>query len=254
MPAITAVFDSQQAATLALERLQRHGFSSTDVRCEVDGKFRASPTAGVSPSSGFMAAMAHLFSPAGRADDADAGVRENVLHRGEIVVSVRANTRVEGECARLLMHEAGAIDVAERAQRYEESRGLEEPGGVPPADTRESVRNRALVIGGLPLVLRDGVSRSPAEGVADETGWQAEHSRRPGNQANEVDFATFREGLLEVREVRELLVITKHVRVVEEIRINKSVSILSDTVNETLRGTAIDVERLAGPGPSHAGP
>lgn len=59
--------------------------------------------------------------------------------------------------------------------------------------------------------------------------------------ATEADFKT---GTVEVREEAEVPVVSKEARVVEEVKLNKEVKEHEHTINETLRSTEVDVEKL----------
>ncbi|HEX9919227.1 MAG TPA: DUF2382 domain-containing protein, partial [Pyrinomonadaceae bacterium] len=54
----------------------------------------------------------------------------------------------------------------------------------------------------------------------------------------------FKESLVEIREAYEELVVNKKARVVEEVVVNKDVEQRTETVNETLRRTDVNVEPI----------
>ena len=56
--------------------------------------------------------------------------------------------------------------------------------------------------------------------------------------------ADFKEGTIEITEEAEVPVVSKEARVVEEVTLNKEVQEHEHTVNETLRSTEVDVERI----------
>lgn len=58
--------------------------------------------------------------------------------------------------------------------------------------------------------------------------------------------ADMQEGMVEVRETAERPVVEKTARVVEEVVVSKQATERSETINETLRGTEVEVERVAG--------
>jgi hypothetical protein len=62
--------------------------------------------------------------------------------------------------------------------------------------------------------------------------------------ASEADMAAFKEGEIELRETSEEAVVGKEARVVEEVVVGKEVSERTETVNETLRRTDVEVEQL----------
>ena len=62
-------------------------------------------------------------------------------------------------------------------------------------------------------------------------------------QPGEAD-AAFREGTIDVTEIREEPVVTKTARVVEEVAINKNANQRTETVGDTVRRTDVDVQEL----------
>jgi len=72
--------------------------------------------------------------------------------------------------------------------------------------------------------------------------------RRPVDQAVDASTVTdaFREGTFEVREHDEQAVVQKEARVVEEIVINKDVEQRTETIQDTVRRTDVDVEQIQG--------
>jgi uncharacterized protein (TIGR02271 family) len=66
---------------------------------------------------------------------------------------------------------------------------------------------------------------------------------RPVAQA---DMAAFREGTIEVTETAEVPVVAKEARVVEEVIIGKETTQRTETVQDTVRRTEVDVEPLTG--------
>jgi len=72
--------------------------------------------------------------------------------------------------------------------------------------------------------------------------------RRPVNQS--VDAATltdaFREGTFEVREHDEEAVVQKEARVVEEVVVNKQVEQRTETIQDSVRRTDVDVQQIPG--------
>lgn len=57
-------------------------------------------------------------------------------------------------------------------------------------------------------------------------------------------FETFKEGNIEITEHREVPVVNKQARVVEEVNINRSVDERDETVRDTVRNTEVDAERI----------
>jgi len=62
--------------------------------------------------------------------------------------------------------------------------------------------------------------------------------------ASEADLAAFKEGTIEMREMAEEPVVSKTAHVVGEVLINKETSEHTEDINDTLRSTDVEVERL----------
>jgi stress response protein YsnF len=70
--------------------------------------------------------------------------------------------------------------------------------------------------------------------------------RNPVNRpATDEDFATFREGEVEMTERSEVPVVNKEARVVEEVRLNKEVTEREEVIGDTVRNTDVEVENLS---------
>jgi len=61
---------------------------------------------------------------------------------------------------------------------------------------------------------------------------------------NEADMATFKEGTVEMRETHEEAIVGKRARVKEEVVLSKDVSQRTETVNDKVRRTEVDVEKI----------
>jgi hypothetical protein len=57
-------------------------------------------------------------------------------------------------------------------------------------------------------------------------------------------FETFKEGNIEITEHREVPVVSKQARVVEEVNVNRSVDEREETVRDTVRNTEVNTERI----------
>ena len=62
--------------------------------------------------------------------------------------------------------------------------------------------------------------------------------------ASEKDLQSFQEGNIELTERKEIPVVNKEARVVEEIRVHKEVEEHNATVHENIRDTEVDVNNL----------
>ncbi len=63
---------------------------------------------------------------------------------------------------------------------------------------------------------------------------------------SDADAATFQEGTFEVRETDEEAIVDKQARVVEEVVIEKDVEERTETIQDTVRRTGVDVQEISG--------
>jgi stress response protein YsnF/uncharacterized membrane protein len=115
---------------------------------------------------------------------------------------------------------------------------------IPVVEEQIAVGKRAVTNGGARIYTH--VTERPVQESVSLTEEHVEVDRhavdrplQPG-EAN----AAFREGTIDVTEVREVPVVTKTARVVEEVAINKNATQRTETVNDTVRRTDVDVEEL----------
>jgi hypothetical protein len=134
MQTVISAFDDRQAARSAIERLVEIGFPRHDVHLqeapvsygddpadtEVGRRAMDSAEREVAVDRGVLASIGHFFNslfgkdhPAGHAE-----TYSEVVRRGSSVVVVDAPNQEEAERAVAAMHECGAIDVDERANKW----------------------------------------------------------------------------------------------------------------------------------------
>jgi hypothetical protein len=84
--------------------------------------------------------------------------------------------------------------------------------------------------------------------VQEQVTLREEHvnvERRPADRpVTEADFAAFRDQTIEVTETAEVPVVAKQARVVEEVIVGKEATQRTETVQDTVRHTEVDVEQL----------
>jgi uncharacterized protein (TIGR02271 family) len=92
------------------------------------------------------------------------------------------------------------------------------------------------------------VSQTP---VQEQVQLREEHAtieRRPVDRpATEADLAAFKEGSIEVRETAEEPVISKTARVVEEVVVGKEATERTETIDDIVRRTEVEVDRSKEP-------
>ena len=63
--------------------------------------------------------------------------------------------------------------------------------------------------------------------------------------ASAADLAAFQEGSIEVREMSEEAVVSKTARVTGEVEVGKTATERTETINDTVRQTKVEVEKIA---------
>ena len=197
------------------------------------------------------------------------------IRRGHYGVSVSVDSEADLDRAEAVLTRCGAVDIDERSAQWRGegwvaggaaigTQPLAADGGATALD--RSVADRGMVTGGdagtlqeLSEELRVG-KRSVARGgvrvfsqmvetpVQETVSLRQEHvdvqRRAVDRPATEADFAAFKEGSMEVREMSEEAVVSKEARVVGEVDIGKTVTEHDETVRDTVRETRVQVEQL----------
>ena len=118
--------------------------------------------------------------------------------------------------------------------------GAGEDTTIPVIEEQLQVGKKVVETGGVRL--RTRVVETPVE---EDLRLKEEHVRVERETVNrKATEADFKEGVVEVREEAEVPVVSKEARVVEEVTLNKDVQEREHTINETLRSTEVDVEKI----------
>jgi len=117
---------------------------------------------------------------------------------------------------------------------------------IPIVEEEIRVGKREVESGGVRVETR--VEETP---VNEQVTLRDEHvtvERRPVDRAVDAGTVTdaFREGTFEVRERDEEAVVQKEARVVEEVVVNRNVEQRTETIQDTVRRTDVDVEQVPG--------
>ena len=163
-------------------------------------------------------------------------------YRGRDWAAVEMDARRQWEA-----RHQGSWEEAKEAVRYawDSVRGRHQAAEgevrIPVVEEELQVGKRQVQRGGVRLYTR--VTERPVEErvrLRDET---VHVERRPADRpATEADFAAAKEGTLEVTETDEEPVVRKQARVVEEVVVSKEVQEQTETVQDTVRRTEVEVE------------
>ena len=115
---------------------------------------------------------------------------------------------------------------------------------IPVVEEDIQVGKRQVNRGGVRVFTR--VHETP---VNESVQLREEHvkvERHPVDKAaSQADMGAFKEGSIEVRENAEKPVVNKSARVVEEVAVGKETKQRTETINDTVKRTDVDVERLS---------
>jgi uncharacterized protein (TIGR02271 family) len=273
---LIGLFNSFEDAQRAADRLTQEGIPRTDVDVHANDALEADDGALSAPDNTTArtvigdrpAGKAHEHTAGGVAgffkrlfgdDEApdEVGHYHESLRRGHALLSVDVHEETRVDAVRAALNSAGAIDIDERVAQWKSS-GYNGYDSTVPAYTADqiaadrqafpvvkedlAVGKREVSTGGVRVYSR--LTETP---VSESVNLREEHAtieRRPVDRPATV--ADLKEGFVEVRETAEEPVVAKTARVVEEVIVGKESSNRTETVNDTVRGTDVEVERVAG--------
>lgn len=262
---VIGIFKKSSDAQDAVESLQDAGFTSSQIDIAVkNNDTTGSPYHKTEESS--ENGIERFFKSIFGGDEAD--TYSTAAGRNESVVTVHATSVEDANNAVDILDGHGAVDAHEEAAGESDSFNRNTTRGDSTGDTNRGsfsasdrdanspdslkviredleVGKREVETGGVRL--RSRIVERPVE---ENVRLRTEHvtvNRTPVNrEATEADFNAFKEGEVEMRETKEVPLVSKTARIVEEVSLDKEVSEHTDTVRETLRNTEVDVEKIPG--------
>ncbi|BBU31361.1 hypothetical protein BTHE68_50950 [Burkholderia sp. THE68] len=263
---IVGVFDSFQEAETTVSRLVESGLNSTDMEVHATEQRSASSdpalvdaraSTATTDEVGVFGKIEHFFSNMFGADDRpeEVGHYQEAVRRGGALLTVTVVDEAHVEMVRSTMHEAGAVDVDERAAQWKSNgyTGFDATAKAYTPDevtadrkafavTRESldVGKREVETGGVRVY-----SRSTETPVSESVNLREAHATIERRSVDRVATAAdLKEGSVEIRETAEHAVVAKTAHVIEEVVVGREATEHTETINETLRGTDVEVERV----------
>ncbi|WP_298236174.1 YsnF/AvaK domain-containing protein [uncultured Azohydromonas sp.] len=227
--------------------------------------------------------FADLFGPD---DDREVGHYAEAVRRGAAVVKVDVDDDARLDQVRDTLQSSGAVDIDERVESWRSEgwsddalstpstaaaatnttldrdrttlgetlgneatarvRATGDTEGVIPVVREElQVGKRAVSTGGVRVYSR--TVETPVNETVQLREEHAQVERRPVDRpATAADLADLKDRTIEVRETAEQPVVQKTARVVEEVRVGKTVEQRTEQVRDTVRSTEVEVENLAG--------
>ena len=181
-------------------------------------------------------------------DDDDADRYSTIGRKGYSIVTVHAATASDAERAADVLDDCGAADVDETYAQYNNdanqsrnTRDTDRKVEIPRIKEELQVGKRSVESGGVRV--RSRIIEKPVE---ESVRLREEHirvDRQPANRpVTDADNAAFEDQDLEFTERREIPVVNKEARVVEEVKISKDVTERDETVRDTVRNTELDIQ------------
>lgn len=245
---VIGFFENNLAAYKAVDGLTSRGISAGQI--DITREEQTSSTdveLKRKEENGFTRFFKNLF---GDSEEADRYSR--VSQRGYTMVTVHARSADEASFAANQLDDFGALDVDEDVDLHHDrknpeqdldrdrhrqassiQRSEEDVNMDKQRDNRDAKRMRSRIV------------EKPVEENIRLREERIRVERNPVDRAaSEKDLQSFQEGNIELTERKEIPVVNKEARVVEEIRLHKEVEERDETVHEKIRRTEVDVDKL----------
>jgi uncharacterized protein (TIGR02271 family) len=248
---ITAMFDSEDAANRARERLVEVGLPSDSVQVIHQGTTGAGAGA---DGKGLWASIKDFFT----GDDDDRATYEEGMRRGGHLLTARVEDQYADEVV-VLLENADAIDLDRRADEWRaegwtgpsrstvESTGTEtsragSEEAIPVVQERLRVGKREVNRGGVRV--RSYVVEEPVEEQVTLREERVDVERRPVGRRVQPGAADdlLQDRTIEMTESAEEAIVSKDAEVTEEVVVRKFEGERTEGVSDTVRRTEVDVE------------
>ena len=262
---VVGIFDKNSNAQDAVEALVNKGFDRSNIDMSAGGKTSAGTAKNFNldnddQESGISRFFKNLFGD----NDAEADRYNSYAAKSEAVVSVYTTSADEAEKAADIMDDNGAVDLNLQSGGYDNTtmpaQGVAMSTGnadyavtagntantnksIPIIEERLEVGKKSVQTGGMRL--RSRIVEHPVEEQVRLREENVQVKRNAVDRpATDADFAAFKEGQIEMKESKEVPVVSKQARVVEEVSLGKEVNERNETVRDTVRKTEVDVEDM----------
>jgi uncharacterized protein (TIGR02271 family) len=268
---VVGLFDSDADARRALQLLTARGTDPEQVEI-TDAQAQPGAGAGEQADTGVVNRVRNFFSGLfGPQDEQEVGHYAEAVRRGGAVLKVEVDDDAQIEGVREAFTTAGAVDIDQRIESWRaqgwsagdattakasragaESAVDRSEDVIPVVQEELSVGKRRVSTGGLRVY-----ARTVDTPVTEAVQLRAEHvevqRRAVDRPATAADLSSLQDSAIEVRESAEVPVVQKTARVVEEVRVGKTVEERTEQIDDTVRSTKVEIERL-GREPSSKGP
>jgi uncharacterized protein (TIGR02271 family) len=271
---IVGLFDSVEDARQAEQQLYSSGFPkdsmcihahnyensyNPDMYSSDDSNLRSGEIdEDSSKQGGFMQSIRNMFANMFGEDHEDAGHYSEAVRRGSTVLSVTVDDDSRVEKASEILSQAGAINIDNRVAEWRQGGYTGFDDTQQPYSAEQAATERSHVIPVIKEELEVG-KREVDQGavrvyshlvetpVSENINLREEHAaikRRPvDREATPEELNAFKDESIEIRETAEKAVVNKTARVVEEVEVDTEESTNTETINDTVRSTEVDIER-----------
>lgn len=265
---VAGLFDRMDRATIAVQELQRAGFSSDSIEVKTGEELiaYAQRSRRDDEDDGLWTGVRRFFEEIGLSSgerDIAGGELRGVTSSDTLVMLDAADEQAER--AADILDECGAVDVDERlyeasqvpaverqepqakpagkTTRTASTRVGEEQQKIPVVEEEIKVGKRAVKRGGVRVYSR--MVERPVEEQVNLKEEKVRVERRPVGREVQAGEEPFKEQTVEMRETAEEPVVEKKARVKEEVRVSKEAGERTETIRETVRATEVKVESLS---------
>lgn len=257
---VVGVFDQAEKANAALDGLTSVGIRRDQITLSDATGPEGATTTG--QDDGMLAGVRSFFGSLFGDDDRQAAQYSQAMRLGWTVVKVEADD-AQAEAAVSALERSGAVDLEEKASEWRatgwsggstrqegvSSTNLASDAVLPVVQETLEVGKREVTTGGVRVFSR--IVETPVSENVELRSEHAEvHRRAVDRPVTSADLDALGDRTIVVHETAEKAVVSKTARVVEEITVGKTVDHHTQQINETLRSTEVEVERLPAAGPS----
>ena len=262
---LVGVYDNRADADRAVRALVAAGFPRANVRLSSESEQTNATGAAEADESVIGGFFRSLFCTEEHRLHHD--VYAESVRRGSHVLTVDTRNDDELERAATIMGGFDPVDLDERSDHWKSQGWSGYDASAPMLSDDEIQKDRSTYVTSgatktIPVVeeqlkvgkrevQRGGVrvfQRVREAPVHESVQLRQEHvkveRRLVDKPATAADLAAFKEGSVEMRETTEEAVVSKTARVVEEVVVGKEVSHRTEQINDTVRRTDVDVERM----------
>jgi uncharacterized protein (TIGR02271 family) len=259
---VVGLFESDAEARRAMQLLTARGTDPSQVEI-THAQEQVDAGTGGQADTGVVSRVRNFFSGMfGPQDEPEVGHYAEALRRGGAVLKVDLDDDAQIEGVREAFTTAGAVDIDQRVESWRaQGWSNEDAAAVKPSPTSTdtavdrsedmipvlqeelSVGKRRVSSGGL-RVYAHTVETPVTEDVQLRTEHAEVQRSAVDRPATAADLSRLQDRTIEVSETSEVPVVQKTARVVEEVRVGKSVEERTEEISDTVRSTEVEVERL----------